>query len=112
MHLTNGILFNHKSPWRGHTFVTQNITTAVARIHEGIDKTIYLGNIDAKRDWGHVRYYAEGMWKMVQQDELDDYVPAAGETHIVREFVEKAFAVVVKTFKWVGETGTLSVGKI
>ena len=107
MHLTNGILFNHKSPWRGHTFVTQNITTAVARIHEGIDKTIYLGNIDAKRDWGHARDYVEGMWRMVQQDEPDDYVLATGETHTVREFVEKAFAVVGTTVKWVGEFGTV-----
>lgn len=107
MHLTNGILFNHESPRRGRTFVTRKITTAVARIHEGIDKTIYLGNIDAKRDWGHARDYVEGMWRMVQQDEPDDYVLATGETHTVREFVEKAFAVVGTTVKWVGEFGTV-----
>jgi GDPmannose 4,6-dehydratase len=107
MHLTNGILFNHESPRRGQTFVTRKITTAVARIHEGIDKCLYLGNIDAKRDWGHARDYVEGMWRMLQQDEPDDYVLATGETHTVREFVEKAFKVVGTTIKWTGETGTV-----
>jgi GDPmannose 4,6-dehydratase len=81
MHLTNGILFNHESPRRGRTFVTRKITTGVARIHQGIDKTLYLGNIDAKRDWGHARDYVEGMWMMLQVDEPDDYVLATGETH-------------------------------
>ena len=81
MHVTNGILFNHESPRRGRTFVTRKITTGVARIHAGIDKTLYLGNIDAKRDWGHARDYVEGMWMMLQQDEPDDYVLATGETH-------------------------------
>ena len=107
MHLTNGILFNHESPRRGRTFVTRKVTTAVARIHEGIDKTLYLGNIDSKRDWGHARDYVEGMWRMLQQEEPDDYVLATGETHTVREFVEKAFAVVGTTVKWVGPTGTV-----
>jgi len=106
-HRTNGILFNHESPRRGQTFVTRKITTAVARIHEGIDKCLYLGNIDAKRDWGHARDYVEGMWRMLQQDEPDDYVLATGETHTVREFVEKAFKVVGTTIKWTGETGTV-----
>jgi len=107
MHCTNGILFNHESPRRGRTFVTRKITTAVARIHENLDKTLYLGNIDAKRDWGHARDYIEGMWMMLQQDTSDDYVLATGETHTVREFVEKAFKVVGTTIKWVGETGTV-----
>ena len=107
MHLTNGILFNHESPRRGRTFVTRKITAAVARIHEGIDKCLYLGNIDSKRDWGHARDYVEGMWRMLQQDEPDDYVLATGETHTVREFVEKAFAVVGTTIKWVGPEGTV-----
>jgi GDPmannose 4,6-dehydratase len=107
MHITNGILFNHESPRRGRTFVTRKITTAVARIHEGLDKTLYLGNIDAKRDWGHARDYIEGMWMMLQTDTSDDYVLATGETHTVREFVEKSFKVVGTTIKWVGETGTV-----
>lgn len=107
MHLTNGILFNHESPRRGRTFVTRKITTAVARINAGIDKCLYLGNIDAKRDWGHARDYVEGMWKMLQQEEADDYVLATGETHTVREFVEKAFATVGTTIKWNGPTGTV-----
>lgn len=107
MHLTNGILFNHESPRRGKTFVTRKITTAVARIHEGLEKTLYLGNIDAKRDWGHARDYIEGMWMMLQKEESDDYVLATGETHTVREFVEKAFAVVGTTVKWVGPSGSV-----
>jgi len=107
MHLTNGILFNHESPRRGRTFVTRKITTGVARIHCGLDKSLYLGNIDAKRDWGHARDYVEGMWMMLQTDKADDYVLATGETHTVREFVEKAFAVVGTTVKWVGPTGTV-----
>jgi GDPmannose 4,6-dehydratase len=90
MHLTNGILFNHESPRRGQTFVTRKITTAVARIHEGIDKCLYLGNIDAKRDWGHARDYVEGMWRMLQQDEPDDYVLATEETYTLREFVRRS----------------------
>lgn len=107
MHLTNGILFNHESPRRGRTFVTRKITTSVARIHCGIEKTLYLGNIDAKRDWGHARDYVEGMYMMLQADKADDYVLATGETHTVREFVERAFDVVGTTIKWVGPFGTV-----
>lgn len=107
MHLTNGILFNHESPRRGGTFVTRKITTAVARIHFGLEKTLFLGNIDAKRDWGHARDYVQGMWMMMQHDEADDYVLATGETHTVREFVEKAFKAVGKTIKWDGPKGTV-----
>jgi len=107
MHLTNGILFNHESPRRGRTFVTRKISAAVARIDSGIEECLYLGNIDAKRDWGHARDYVEGMWRMLQQDEADDYVLATGETHTVREFVEKAFAVVGTTIKWMGPSGTV-----
>ena len=107
MHLTNGILFNHESPRRGRTFVTRKISAAVAHIDAGIEKCLYLGNIDSKRDWGHARDYVEGMWRMLQQDEADDYVLATGETHTVREFVEKAFAVVGTTIKWMGPTGTV-----
>jgi GDPmannose 4,6-dehydratase len=107
MHLTNGILFNHESPRRGRTFVTRKITVAVANIAEGRQKTLYLGNLDAKRDWGHARDYVEGMWRMLQQDEPDDYVLATGETHTVREFVEKAFAVAGIIIKWKGPPGTI-----
>jgi len=107
MHLTNGILFNHESPRRGLTFVTRKVSTAVARITAGKEKCLYLGNIDAKRDWGHARDYVEGMWRMVQQDVPDDYVLATGETHTVREFVEKAFKVVGTTIKWKGAFGTV-----
>jgi len=107
MHLTNGILFNHESPRRGKTFVTRKITSTVARIHKGLEKCLYLGNIDAKRDWGHARDYVEGMWRMLQQDESDDYVLATGTTTTVRDFVEMSFGVVGTTIKWKGETGTV-----
>jgi len=103
MHLTNGILFNHESPRRGPTFVTRKITRAVARIHKGMQKTLFLGNLDAKRDWGHARDYVEMMWLMLQQPTADDYVCATGETHMVREFVEKSFAHVGITIQWQGE---------
>ena len=92
MHASNGILFNHESPTRGETFVTRKITRAVAAIELGLQHKLYLGNLDAVRDWGHARDYAEGMWMILQQDEPDDYVLATGEKHSVREFVEKAFA--------------------
>lgn len=108
MHLTNGILFNHESPRRGKTFVTRKITSTVARIHEGVEKCLYLGNIDAKRDWGHARDYVEGMWRMLQQDEPDDYVLATGETTTVRDFVEMSFSVVGTAIKWKGEKGTVN----
>ncbi|MDX2080527.1 MAG: GDP-mannose 4,6-dehydratase [Terrimicrobiaceae bacterium] len=91
MHATNGILFNHESPRRGETFVTRKITRAVAAIKLGRQKDLYLGNLDAKRDWGYAPEYVEGMWRMVQADTPDDYVLATNETHTVREFVEEAF---------------------
>ena len=107
MHLTNGILFNHESPRRGRTFVTRKITCAVANIAERKQKCLYLGNLDAQRDWGHARDYVEGMWRMLQADEPDDFVLATGETHTVREFVEKAFKVAGIVVQWQGPPGTV-----
>ena len=92
MFAVNGILFNHESPRRGETFVTRKITRAVARIQAGLQDKLYLGNLDAKRDWGYAPDYVEAMWLMLQADEPDDFVIATGETHTVREFVEIAFA--------------------
>jgi GDPmannose 4,6-dehydratase len=89
--ICNGILFNHESPRRGENFVTKKVTREVVRIKEGVHKCIYLGNLDAKRDWGHARDYVEAMWLMVQQDKPDDYVIATGETHSVRELIEESF---------------------
>jgi GDPmannose 4,6-dehydratase len=103
LHASNGILFNHESPIRGETFVTRKITRAVAAISQGLQDRLYLGNLDAKRDWGHARDYVEGMWRMLQQDTADDYVLATGETHPVREFVDLAFAEVGITLRWEGE---------
>jgi GDPmannose 4,6-dehydratase len=103
MHLSNGILFNHESPRRGPTFVTRKISRAVARIAKGQQKVLILGNLDAKRDWGHAQDYVQAMWLMTQQDHPDDYVVSTGETHTVREFVEKAFAVIGKEIRWTGE---------
>ncbi|MBT3558139.1 MAG: GDP-mannose 4,6-dehydratase [Rhodospirillales bacterium] len=103
MHASNGILFNHESPIRGETFVTRKITRAVAAMTLGIGSTLYLGNIDAKRDWGHARDYVEGMWRIVQQDQSDDYVLATGETHSVREFVELTFKAAGRSITWQGE---------
>jgi len=103
MHASNGILFNHESPIRGETFVTRKITRAVAAIHLGLQDRLFLGNLDAKRDWGHAREYVRGMWLMLQQDEPEDYVLATGETHSVRSFVEKAFARVGMPIDWRGE---------
>jgi GDPmannose 4,6-dehydratase len=91
LHASNGILFNHESPWRGETFVTRKITRGATRIREGLQQKLYLGNLDAKRDWGYAKDYVEAMWLMLQQDEPDDYVIATGETHSVREFLELAF---------------------
>src|SRR5512140_985758 len=91
MFACNGILFNHESPRRGETFVTRKITRAAARIKLGLQECLYLGNLDAKRDWGHAKDYVEAMWLMLQQAEPDDYVVATGETHSVREFVARAF---------------------
>ena len=102
-HASNGILFNHESPLRGETFVTRKITRAVASIELGLQDKVYLGNLDAKRDWGHARDYVEGMWKIVQQKKPDDFVLATGETHAVREFVELSFAEVGRTIKWKGK---------
>jgi len=107
MHATNGILFNHESPRRGPTFVTRKITRAVARIHRNKQKTLFLGNLDSKRDWGHARDYVEGMWRMLQQEKPDDYVLATNETHSVREFCEKAFAHIGITLQWQGPFGTV-----
>jgi GDPmannose 4,6-dehydratase len=103
MHASNGILFNHESPLRGETFVTRKITRAVAAIKLGRQDKLYLGNIDAKRDWGHAREYVEGMWRMLQQDEADDYVLATGETVSVRQFVEWCFEEVGIAIEWRGE---------
>ena len=92
LHASNGILFNHESPRRGETFVTRKITRAVAAIKHGLQKELFLGNLDAKRDWGYAPDYVEGMWRILQHDEGDDFVLATGETHTVREFVEAAFS--------------------
>jgi GDPmannose 4,6-dehydratase len=102
LHASNGILFNHESPIRGETFVTRKITRAVAAIHLGVQKTLYMGNLDSRRDWGHARDYVEGMWRIMQQEEPGDYVLATGETHSVREFIELAFARVGRAIEWQG----------
>ncbi len=98
----NGILFNHEGPTRGETFVTRKITRAVAAIHLGRQKHLYIGNLDARRDWGHARDYVEGMWLMLQQAKPDDYVLATGEAHSVREFVEIAFTRIGRRIEWHG----------
>jgi len=110
MHASNGILFNHESPIRGETFVTRKITRAAAAIHLGQQDCLYLGNLDAKRDWGHARDYVEGMWRIVQQEKADDYVLATGETHSVRQFVELAFAEVGVEIDWSG-AGVDEIGR-
>ncbi len=107
---SNGILFNHEGPTRGETFVTRKITRAVAGIQRGLQETLYLGNLDAKRDWGHARDYVEGMWRILQYEEPDDFVLATGETHAVREFVELAFAEVGRDIVWEG-AGIDEVGR-
>jgi GDPmannose 4,6-dehydratase len=109
MHASNGILFNHESPMRGETFVTRKITRAAAAIHHGLQDRVWLGNLDAKRDWGHARDFVEGMWRMLQQDAADDYVLATGETRSVREFVEMAFQHIGVRIEWRG-TGIDEVG--
>lgn len=103
MHASNGILFNHESPLRGETFVTRKITRAVAAISRGQQERLYLGNLDAQRDWGHARDYVRGMWMMLQQDEPDDYVLATGECFPVRDFVRLAFRQVGIEIEWRGE---------
>src|SRR5665213_2239925 len=102
IHASAGILFNHESPIRGETFVTRKITRAVAAIQLGLQEKLFLGNLDAARDWGHARDYVEGMWLILQQAEPDDYVLATGESHTVREFVEKAFAHAGRRVVWRG----------
>ena len=102
MHASNGILFNHESPIRGETFVTRKITRAVAAIELGLQDDAVSRQSRCKRDWGHARDYVEGMWRIVQQDEPDDYVLATGEAHSVREFIEKAFACVGRSIVWKG----------
>ena len=102
IHASNGILFNHESPIRGETFVTRKITRAVAAIELGLQKRLYLGNLDAVRDWGHARDYVDGMWRILQQPEPDDYVLATGEAHSVREFVERAFNEIGRAIEWRG----------
>src|SRR6516162_1764167 len=100
IYASNGILFNHESPTRGETFVTRKITRAVAAIHLGLQDKLYLGNLEARRDWGHARDYVVGMWSILQHAEPGDYVLATGEAHSVREFVEKAFATVGTRIEW------------
>lgn len=102
MFASNGILFNHESPIRGETFVTRKITRAVAAIGLGLQDTLYLGNIDAQRDWGHARDYVEGMWRILQHNEADDFVLATGEMHSVRAFCEAAFAATGVSLRWEG----------
>ena len=102
IHASNGILFNHEGPTRGETFVTRKITRAVAAIEAGSQQTVYLGNLEARRDWGHARDFVDGIWRIVQQEKPDDYVLATGESHSVREFVERAFAAIGMLLTWRG----------
>jgi len=110
LHASNGILFNHESPRRGETFVTRKITMAVARISRGVQSCLYMGNIDALRDWGYAPDYVQMMWMMLQQETPDDYVVATNEMHTVREFIEKSFAHAGIEISWEGE-GVDEVGK-
>ena len=103
MHASSGILFNHESPRRGETFVTRKITRGLSRISVGLQDCLYLGNLDAKRDWGHAKDYARAMWLMLQQDEPDDYVIATGEQYTVREFVNRASSYFGMKIEWMGE---------
>ncbi len=103
IHASNGILFNHESPIRGETFVTRKISRAVAAIEAGLQEQLYIGNLNARRDWGHARDYVEGMWMMLQQPRPDDYVLATGDSHTVREFIERAFAATGRTISWRGK---------
>ncbi len=109
IHASNGILFNHESPMRGETFVTRKITRAAARIHHGLEDVVYLGNLEAQRDWGHARDYVEGMWRIVQQETPDDFVLGTGRMHSVRDFVEVAFAHTGVMISWDG-SGVDEVG--
>ena len=110
MYACNGILFNHESPIRGETFVTRKITRAAARISTGTQERVYLGNLEAKRDWGHARDFVEGMWKMLQQEKPEDFVLATGVTTTIREFAERVFAQVGMTLEWSG-SGIDEVGR-
>ncbi len=110
LHASNGILFNHESPRRGETFVTRKITMAAARIRQGSKECLFMGNIDAKRDWGYAPDYVRMMWMMLQQDTPDDYVVATGEMHTVREFIERAFGLVGFDIAWEG-SGVDEVGR-
>ena len=103
MHCSSGILFNHESPRRGETFVTRKITQGLSRISVGLQKVLYLGNLNAKRDWGHAKDYVEAMWLMMQEEEPDDYVIATGEQHSVRDFVEEAAPLFGFNIEWMGE---------
>ncbi len=103
IHASNGILFNHESPMRGETFVTRKITRAVAAIKLGLQQKLYIGNLDAKRDWGHARDYVEGMWLMMQQKEPGDFVLATGKAYSVRQFLERAFGHIGRTLEWRGK---------
>jgi GDPmannose 4,6-dehydratase len=109
IHASNGVLFNHESPRRGETFVTRKITRAVAAIHMGKQDTLWLGNLDARRDWGHARDFVEGMWRILQQDTPDDYVLATGETYTVRHFCDLSFGEVGISLDWRG-AGVNEVG--
>ena len=111
LHASNGILFNHESPRRGETFVTRKITIAVANILKGNQDVLELGNLDAKRDWGHAKEYVEAQWRILQKDNPDDFVIATGRTETVRDFVSMAFKYVHKTVEWEGE-GLDEVGKV
>ncbi|MCF6225332.1 MAG: GDP-mannose 4,6-dehydratase [Xanthomonadales bacterium] len=111
MYACNGILFNHESPQRGETFVTRKITRALARIKTGLQDTLFLGNIDSQRDWGHARDYVEAQWMMLQQGAAEDYVIATGEQHSVREFVERALGFLGMTIGWEGD-GVDEIGRI
>jgi GDPmannose 4,6-dehydratase len=111
MYACNGILFNHESPLRGETFVTRKITRAVARISLGLQEEIYLGNLDAKRDWGHAKDYVEGMWRMLQQDTAEDFVLATGVTTKVRDFVIMSFREIGVELEWSG-VGINEIGVI
>ncbi|MGU9978364.1 MAG: GDP-mannose 4,6-dehydratase, partial [Candidatus Oxydemutatoraceae bacterium WSBS_2016_MAG_OTU14] len=116
IYASNGILFNHESPMRGKTFVSRKITLAVANIKHGKQDVLYLGNLNAKRDWGHARDYVEGMWRILQHDTPDDFVLATGEMHSVREFCELSFAEVGIPIHWEGtgldEKGVDDSGKV
>jgi len=110
MHASNGILFNHESPRRGENFVTRKITLSLARIKVGLQNTLRIGNMDANRDWGYAKDYVEMMWLMLQQPDADDYVAATGQTHTVREFIERAAPYAGYEIAWEGQ-GNSEIGR-